>query len=276
MQAISLAYHDVADGTTAAGSDVRPAAAFYTLSRRSFQEHLRSIAGHRSSVDLISGFGLWRNRLPAFLTFDDGAANACCAADELERQGWRGHFFVTTNWIGRPGFLNGQQIRELYKRGHVIGSHSCSHPARMSHLPWNELCREWSDSCATLGGILGDPVKVASVPDGYYSDVVAQTAAEAGLEVLFTSEATSASHVVDGCLILGRYLVHWYTSAEEAGAIAAGHVWPRCKQALSWESKKVLKSLMGEHYFSARKRLLKLGPQPNTKTAGKASPLIDA
>lgn len=275
MQAISLAYHDVAEAAPAAWSDIRPAAAFYTLPRHAFQEHLRSIADHRSSVDLISGFCLWRNRLPVFLTFDDGAANALNAADELESRGWRGHFFITTNWIGRSGFLNRQQIRELHQRGHVVGSHSCSHPARMSHLSWNELCSEWSESSSHLSDVLGESVKVASVPDGYYSDVVGQAAAASGLDALFTSEATSGSRVVDGCLILGRYLVRWYTSAEEVGTIAAGRLWPRYKQTLSWESKKVLKTLMGESYFSVRQRLLKLGPQPKNQSRREASPVTD-
>ena len=50
----------------------------------------------------------------------------------LERYGWPGYFFVATDWIGRPGFLNAAQFRELDSRGHVIGSHSCSYPERMA------------------------------------------------------------------------------------------------------------------------------------------------
>jgi len=263
MKAMSLAYHDVDDGNSAPDPDIRPAAAFYTLSRRRFREHLRSIAEQHAAVGVIRGFRLWRNPVPAFLTFDDGAATAFCAADELEKQGWRGHFFITTNWIGRSGFLDHHHLRELRERGHVIGSHSCSHPARMSHLVWNQLCKEWSESQAVLSDLLGEPVKVASVPDGYYSQNVGQAAAAAGLEVLFTSEATAASHVIDGCLILGRYLIHWDTHAEAAGAIAAGRLWPRCKQTMFWECKKVCKGMMGQSYFAARRTLLKFGSQPH-------------
>ena len=42
-----------------------------------------------------------------------------CVADELEQMGWRGHFFITSDWIGRRGFLTAGQIRELRRRGHV-------------------------------------------------------------------------------------------------------------------------------------------------------------
>jgi len=253
---MSLAYHDVVDGSPLPQTDIRPAVALYTITRNSFQEHLRSIGERHASVDVIRSFRHWGEQVPAFLTFDDGAMNAYCAADALEKQGWRGHFFITTNWIDRADFLNRRQIRELHERGHVIGSHSCSHPARMSHLTGKQVYQEWSDSCATLSDILSEPVKVASVPNGYYSQKVGQAAADAGIEVLFTSEATAVSQVLDGCLILGRYLIRWNTRAEEAAALAAGSLWPRCKQMLVWDAKKVLKGITGESYLAARCILL--------------------
>lgn len=256
MKAMSLAYHDVVDGRPLLETDIRPAVALYTLTRDSFQEHLRSIGERHASVEVIRGFRQWGKRVPAFLTFDDGAVNAYCAADALETQGWRGHFFITTNWIGRPNFMDRQQIRELHTRGHVIGSHSCSHPERMSHLTWKQLREEWSDSCAALSEILREPVKVASVPNGYYSRNVGQAAAEAGIEVLFTSEATAVSQVIHGCLILGRYLIRWNTRAAEAGALAAGGLWPRWKQMFLWDAKSVLKGMMGESYLATRRIFL--------------------
>ncbi len=269
MKAMSLAYHDVVDGSPLSHTDIRPGIALYTLARNRFQEHLRSIGEQRAPVEVIRSFHRWQSRLPVFLTFDDGALNAYCAADDLEEQGWRGHFFVVTDWIGRSEFLNRRQIRELRDRGHVIGSHSCSHPERMSHLTRTEMSKEWSESCAVLSEILGEPVKVASLPNGYFSREVAQAAAAAGLKVLFTSEATRACSVIDGCLILGRYLVHWNTSAITAGAIAAGRPWPRWKQTLRWKAKKVLKGVMGESYFAARRTFLsQLKRKPQASNRG--------
>jgi len=269
MRAISLAYHDVVDGQPSLHSGIRPGAALYALTRDRFQQHLVRIEQQNGAVDVIRSLGSWQDRVPVFLTFDDGALNAYYAADELESHGWRGHFFVTTNWIGRPEFLDRWQIRELYDRGHVIGSHSCSHPERMSHLSWNALTKEWSQSCAVLGDILGQPVHVASVPNGYYSRTVAQAAAVCGLKVLFTSEATSTSSITDGCLILGRYLVQRSTRAETAGAIAAGRCWPRWKQTLFWEGKKALKQVMGESYLTMRRVSLSI----DAKTRGEVHAL---
>jgi hypothetical protein len=99
-------------------------------------------------------------------------------------------------------------------------------------------------------------VKVASVPDGYYSRKVSETAAAAGIEVLFTSEATAAASLLDGCLTLGRYFIQRHTPAIFSGAIAVGRIGPRWKQTVLWKGKKAVKFLAGESYIAVRRYLL--------------------
>ena len=256
MKAVSLAYHDVTDGSKGA---LPSYGALYRLDHKDFHNHILSIwqqAG-QAAVGFIDRFRRWEGDVPVFLTFDDGGLGAYTyVADNLERYGWRAHFFITTDWIGRTGFLDRQQIRELRSRGHVIGSHSCSHPERMSHLSWDRLLREWRESSTILSDILGEQVKVASVPDGYYSRKVGKTAAAAGIEVLFTSEATSATSALDGCLILGRYFIQVHTPPAVSGAIAAQRLWPRWRQTLLWGAKKPIKALTGQSYGAVRRYLL--------------------
>ena len=256
MQAMSLAYHDVTDG---ANGELQGYRAIYKLDRASFRTHMQCIQdrGQAASVRSIDRFQTWNGEVPALLTFDDGELGAYeCVAPELEARGWRGHFFITTDWIGKAGFMDRAQIRELRERGHVIGSHSCSHPARMSKIGRDRLMKEWSQSCAILSDLLGEKVRVASVPDGYYSREVGQTAAASGIEVLFTSEATAATSVLDSCLILGRYFIQIHTPPPVSGAIAAGDIWPRLRQTLLWEMKKPVKALAGETYFVIRRYLI--------------------
>jgi len=262
MKALSIAYHDVTDGSN---GELLGYKALYKLSRDDFHKHILSIRqqGAEVAVSSIDRYREWGGHVPVFLTFDDGELGAyTCVADELEQYGWRGHFFITTNWIGQAGFLDRAQIRELRSRGHVIGSHSCSHPARMSHLTREELKREWSESCAILSDILGEPVKVASVPDGFYSRKVGKVAAAAGIQVLFTSEATAATSILNGCLILGRYFIQIHTPSSTSGAIAAGQMWPRWRQTALWKAKKAFKALTGESYLTIRRHLIsKVLPQ---------------
>ena len=109
------------------------------------------------------------------ITVDDGGLSYYThIADRLEAHGWRGLCFVTTDFIGTRGFLDAAQIRELDARGHVIGSHSTSHPARFSALRARRDAAEWTLSRHVLEDILGHAVDVASVPGGYYSRTVAQ------------------------------------------------------------------------------------------------------
>jgi peptidoglycan/xylan/chitin deacetylase (PgdA/CDA1 family) len=256
--AISLAYHDIVEHGTAPESVQRTAAAHYSLSRQQFREHLQSIAANvgETAVATITAPDS-SAQAPIFLTFDDGAAGAdLCAADELERRGWRGHFFITTNWIGRPGFLDAAAIRALHRGGHVIGSHTRSHPARMSRLGQQELLAEWVESCAVLGDLIGEPVVAGSVSDGYYSRSVGHAAALAGLKFLFNSEPTLAISEVEGCKILGRYAILSSTPASEAAALAAGNFSSRMRQAAAWNAKKIAKTLAGEHYLALRRWLL--------------------
>lgn len=49
----------------------------------------------------------------AGFAFDDGGASALLAAMALERHGWRGHFFVVSDLVGKPGF---ERLRRLRAR----------------------------------------------------------------------------------------------------------------------------------------------------------------
>ena len=63
------------------------------------------------------------------LSFDDGGVSAFDnVMASLDRLTQKAHFFITTDYIGRKGFLDKRQIAILKEQGHSIGSHSCSHP----------------------------------------------------------------------------------------------------------------------------------------------------
>jgi len=239
-------YHDVVeDGNYSASGFPGPAADRYKLDRSEFERHVNAI---REAI----------GDRPVTLTFDDGGVSAHeRIAGMLEQYGWRGYFFVTTGWIGKPGFLNAAQIRELERRGHIIGSHSATHPTRMSSLPWDLMIQEWRDSLDALAAILDHPADVASVPGGYYSRNVARAAAQAGIRTLFTSEPTTSVQIVDGCQVLGRYGVQQGMGPQWSAGFAAGRAWPRLIQSVLWKAKKAAKVLGGGLYLRAREAILR-------------------
>jgi peptidoglycan/xylan/chitin deacetylase (PgdA/CDA1 family) len=252
MRVVSLLYHDVVpsgdfESSGFPGGD----AAIYKLELPEFEQHLNAIRAVISRPATVRELpDLTR---PTLLTFDDGGSSAhTYIADLLERLGWRGHFFVTTNWIGQRGFLTPAQIRDLRIRGHLIGSHSCSHPPRMSYCSRKELLEEWNNSIAVLSDVLGEQVDQASVPGGYYGRHVAETAAEAGIQTLFTSEPRISSHVVNGCNVLGRYTIRQRISASTVAAIAGGKIAPRLTQLTYWNVKKIAKMAGGTSWLRMR------------------------
>ena len=253
-------YHDVVEGAAYESSGFPGEGAnIYKLRREDFARQLEAIraAVPSGAVSLIARRREIAGPPPVFLTFDDGGASFHSPiAAMLEELGWRGHFFITTNRIGAPGFLDEPQLRDLDRRGHVIGSHSHSHPTRMAALTPEHMADEWRESLARLAEILGQPVKVASVPGGYYSRLVARTAAAAGIEVLFNSEPTAAATITDGCLVLGRYVVKRGMGPQWAAGFAAGRLGPRWKQSAVWKAKRVAKAVGGGAYLKVRQAIL--------------------
>jgi len=260
MKAISLMYHDVVsrderDSSGFPGAD----AALYKIAPEQFRNHIQSIRSATQTKPLTAPDlkGLPHHGTHFFITFDDGGISAFTTiAGILEEAGWRGLFFVTAGCVGQRPFMNPDQIRDLHRRGHIIGSHSLSHPLRMSRCTWDEMIEEWSVSVKILSEILGERVRVASVPGGHYSKRVAQTAAQSGIEILFTSEPTASASIVDGCTVLGRYVIQRWTSPETAAAIAAGKLAPRLRQTIFWNAKKALKAVGGDYYSKARRSSL--------------------
>ncbi len=246
--ALTLMYHQV--GT---------APDLYVLERAAFLRHVAAIraAVGGAPVGRVDEPGTWRGDRPVFITFDDGHDSAYdVVADLFEAQGWRAHFFVVTDYIGRPGFLTARQIRELDRRGHAIGSHTCSHPVPISHCDDAQLGREWGESRRVLEEITGHAVTTASVPGGYFSRRVAHAAAEAGVRFLFTSEPRASVSFRDGCAILGRYAIRKSVTPETAAALAEGRLGPRLREAVLWNAKKVLKGANARAYIRVRRAIL--------------------
>lgn len=231
-----------------------PGADAYKLSEPVFRGHLDAIEKSGSpTITRIAGSADWSGGLPVFLTFDDGGVSAhSCIAECLEERGWRGHFFVVTDLIGQPGFLTAQQIRDLDTRGHILGTHTASHPFGISRWPTTKIADEYKKSAERLSDVIGRAVKTGSVPGGFYSANVAQGAAEAGLEVLFTSEPTVRVRTVDGCWVLGRYHVTSTMPASFSGQIVSGAGTARLRQTLTWSAKKIAKAAFGDAYLNFR------------------------
>jgi peptidoglycan/xylan/chitin deacetylase (PgdA/CDA1 family) len=248
---IALIYHDVADPADRDATGFPgPLANRYKLSPADFAAHLDAIAAERRPV------GLWRPGAPApavALTFDDGGASSREIAAMLEARGWRGHFFITTDRIGTPGFLDADGVRDLHARGHVIGSHSVTHPAYFGRLSGDELAREWGVSREVLGEVLGQAPDTAAVPGGSLSRRVIEEAARAGYAMLMTSEPVTRAPQRAGMTVAGRFTVWESTPPAVVAAYARGARGARARIWLEWNAKTLAKRLSPRIYDAARR-----------------------
>lgn len=248
---VVLLYHDIAPAKDRESVGYGGAlAARYKLEPEAFNDHLRAIAEVGLTVGVVAPDRVYPD---VAFSFDDGGSSALSVAAELERRGWRGHFFVPTSMIGRPGFLTADGIRELAARGHILGAHSHSHPTYMARLPRGEVEREWQTSRTVLADLLGEPPSTASVPGGVVSRAVIAAAADAGYEVLMTSEPTTRMKTHDGMGVLGRYAVWSTTSAARAAGYAGGAIDARARLWLEWRMKSLAKKASPGAYERLRR-----------------------
>jgi len=233
-----LIYHDVVApahreqvGFSTAVADV------YKLTPEQFTAHLEAIAASGAQV------GLDPAQETVMLTFDDGGASAPGIADELERRGWRGAFFVVTGKIGSPGFVDVQQVRELARRGHLVGSHSHTHPAYMGRLDQHALAEEWTTSRQVLQEVLRAPPSSAAVPGGSVSRALLEAVAAAGYRRLYTSTPRLRARRHGELEVFGRHTIWAGDPPQLAAALASGRGTARARRLASWQLKSSAKRL---------------------------------
>jgi peptidoglycan/xylan/chitin deacetylase (PgdA/CDA1 family) len=258
LKAVSLLYHDVVSpgaDDTSGFPGILPRR--YKLTWDEFRSHLDAISSAVSTTPVLVPELADGSSSSLLLTFDDGGASALAISRELAGRGWRGHFFVTVDYIGTKSFLSRDGIRELDALGHAVGSHSCSHPDWIARCTWAQLLREWGESRSVLSEIVGHEVSIASVPGGHYSRQVGRAAAAAGITALFTSEPRVRPWAEDGCLVLGRYTIQRGTPAATAADLAAGRLSQRARQLASWNARKAAKAVGGPVYTRVRSALIR-------------------
>jgi peptidoglycan/xylan/chitin deacetylase (PgdA/CDA1 family) len=255
MRAISLLFHDVYIDHPEESGFTSDTANRYKLTLGDFRAQLAGVDAVRSDTPLLArAMGRFFDHaapapVPFLITVDDGGASYhALTADLLEQLGWRGHCLISSDYIGQRGFLSRHQIRELAARGHVIGTHSASHPKPFSALSFSEMVSEWSRSCAVLEDLIGRRVDVGSIPGGDFSPAVARAAREAGLRLLFTSEPVTRVSRDDDLLIVGRFTIRRGDPHDRARRLVSAPAWERSFEWASWNAKGLVKPLLGSSY----------------------------
>jgi peptidoglycan/xylan/chitin deacetylase (PgdA/CDA1 family) len=125
------------------------------------------------------------------ITFDDGYLNVLEAAlPELKRRAFTASVYIISGRIGATNewdegpewpLLTGRQVTELAEAGLEIGSHSTTH-VRLAGLDEAQLETEVSGSRASLGELMGAPVRGFAYPYGSMDAAARRAVRDAGYD----------------------------------------------------------------------------------------------
>jgi peptidoglycan/xylan/chitin deacetylase (PgdA/CDA1 family) len=182
---VFLMYHELAlPGRKLVQSE--PGYVRYVLKASEFAAHMSAIAdlGFRG-VNVSQALQFPSNAVA--VTFDDGCeTDLLCAAPLLKQHGFGATFYVVAEWIGKPGFLSINQLRELLQQGFEVGCHSMTH-AYLSDLDDAGLEREIVRAKIILEEMLAARVEHFSCPGGRNDARVQEFAKRAGFRTVATS-----------------------------------------------------------------------------------------
>jgi len=256
MKISSLAYHDVISKDKHNDSGFKNSSAkSYKIDHDAFKFQINNINEAKKYIPVTINNLVEKNLRGRFmLTFDDGGVSAFTSVkDILDKYKWKGHFFITAKFINEKGFLSKEQIIQLKNDGHVIGSHSWSHPLVISSLNDKELNYEWEKSIDTLENIINEPIITASIPGGFFSNRVAKSVIKNGVKFLFTSEPVRRSYFIHECQIFGRFVVQRNFPNSRLISLIKSSSFEQYKQYIFWHYKKLGKRLLGEKYIIFRR-----------------------
>ena len=207
-------YHDVCDEPNISGFS-RLGALPYKHTWRLFSENIESMLDSGISFSDLSDINFESNEI--LLTFDDGGGSFIDIAKYLYDKGIVAFFFITTSMIGKKGFVTISDICEIHKMGHVIGTHSHSHPAIFRDLSDDDQFKEWRISIDILSNILNKEIIHASIPGGDIDSNVYKICVDCGLRFIFNSEPDLKIRLYKGAYIIGRLSCKNTTSTRQIG-----------------------------------------------------------
>jgi peptidoglycan/xylan/chitin deacetylase (PgdA/CDA1 family) len=227
----------------------------YILSQTSFQSQLNWLQQNGWRGLCVSEALTYPAGNSVAITFDDGSeTDLITAAPLLRERGFNATFYVTTGFLGKPGYLSPAQLRELSAQGFEIGCHSMTH-AYLDDLGQSDLRREITEAGKILDDLIGKRVEHFSCPGGRYSAKAMTTAREAGYRSFATSHAHHNSPSTDQ-LQLGRVAIMRDFHSDYFAKICTGEVlWKIRLVELTRDAAR--NTLGNKNYDQLRARLLR-------------------
>lgn len=146
------------------------------------KKHISTIRKHH--YDIVSKITQREDQI--MIAFDDGWAGIYDFCDYFVKENIFPTIFIAIDLIGKVGYLNVDQIKEMSKKGFIFECHTWSHYDLTTYSA-KELEHELKDSKLELMKCYGASFDSICFPQGRFSDLVIKKSLEAGYNKLYSS-----------------------------------------------------------------------------------------
>ncbi|MDC0446734.1 polysaccharide deacetylase family protein [Gammaproteobacteria bacterium] len=187
------------------------------------------------------------------LSFDDGhVSDYDIVLPLLQAHDATATFFITSNFVGREGYLSWTQVKRLHEAGMEIGSHSLSHPYSTT-ISQEELMIEMQQSKFQIEQKIGAEVRSFAYPYGDYSQRTHQTAIAAGYKYICTSKPGLCK---TNSVIMERNSIHSNTITQDIEKLLNPSRLYLLQQKFKYAIRHILKRSLGVKNYLKLKQLI--------------------
>jgi peptidoglycan/xylan/chitin deacetylase (PgdA/CDA1 family) len=205
LQELYLTFHGLGTPPPRIDDEERP----YWLSPERFSSILR----------LAQKYETERRRI--HITFDDGnQSDVTVAMPILGNFRRQASFFLLSDFLGRPGFVDRDDIARLHSVGMTIGSHGAAH-VRWTTLGEAELIDQVTRSLQVLSSLVDHPVNRVAVPFNAYDRRVLSVLRRLGVAAVLTSDGGTAR---SGAWLKARTTIRMDTSLATIEELMSGQM----------------------------------------------------
>lgn len=136
------------------------------------------------------------------IAFDDGFKGVYDNRDYFVRKKIYPTIFIAKDLVGKDGYLDENQIKELFNLGFHFQSHTVTH-VDLTALSTEDMIIELKESKSYLENLLGEKVSELCCPKGYFNDDVIREAVNAEYSRVYLSYP---SPYKSNGVQIGRYL----------------------------------------------------------------------
>jgi peptidoglycan/xylan/chitin deacetylase (PgdA/CDA1 family) len=218
----------------------------YILPLEVFREQMRWLKNSSIRGLSVTESLLYRADPSVCITFDDGCETDLIAAAPILREfGHRATFYLTAGFLGTPGYLSANQVRELDSLGFEIGCHSMTHPY-LSDLSDADLSHEIVEAKLHIEQILGRAVEHFSCPGGLYDARTLETARRAGFRTVANSRFHANSSTTNP-YELGRVSIRRHMKLDDFASTCQGRgLW---KKQLENHARQGVRQVLGTRFY---------------------------